>query len=107
MRGSVVRVAGIVAVLVAGMVIGRSVLAENGSIAAVTVRTAGAQEAVKVVGSSDPWSLATTGAWSMVTSASITVPAGHTDLLTADFFAESYCSDNTAANPCYLRMRVG
>jgi hypothetical protein len=107
MRGSIVRVAGIVAVLGAGMVIGRSVLAENGSVAAVTVRSAGAQEYIKVVGSTDDWFAPAAETWQPVTSAAIVIPAGHNDLITVDFFAESYCYDPAAPEYCRLRARAG
>jgi hypothetical protein len=90
-----------------GLVMGRSVLAENGSVAAVTVRSAGAQEYIKVVGSTDTWSAGATSGWWPVTSAAISVPAGHSDLVTVDFFAESYCGNENGLDFCLMRVRVG
>src|SRR5215207_6836991 len=109
MRNAVVRATGVIAVLVAGMVIGRSVLAENGSIAALTVRTSGAQEYVKVVAQNSSDSAITSTTWVTLTSASITVPAGHTDLVMADFFGESTCYliGGSAGSTCQVRIRVG
>src|SRR5687768_1628259 len=89
---SLVFVVAVVSVTLA-LVVERTVLAEPGSVAAVTVRSAGVQEAVKVVGSTDFTTITTLGSWSPVTSASITIPAGHTDLLTVDLFAESLCTN--------------
>jgi hypothetical protein len=98
----------LVCTLALGLFMARSVLAENGSVAAVTVRSAGAQEAVKVVGSTDPLELTSTNVFAPLTSAAITVPAGHTDLITVDFFAESFCSNDLGgATYCRLRLRVG
>src|SRR5687768_7884874 len=89
---------GLMVSLSLGLLMGRSVLAEDGSVAAVTVRTAGAQEYIKVVGSTDPLDLAGgTGTFQPLTSAAITVPAGHTDLITVDFFGDSFCVEGTAA----------
>jgi hypothetical protein len=108
MRHSVlVSLAGVAVILSVALVVQRVVLAEPRSVAALTVRTAGAQEAIKVVGSTAPWTLTTTGAWAPVSSAAIAVPAGHTDLLTVDFFAVSSCADSRAPVRCVVHLRVG
>jgi hypothetical protein len=97
----------LVLTLLLGLFMARSVLAENGSVAAVTVRSAGAQEYVKVVGSTDVITITNTFDWIPITSAAIAIPAGHADLISVDFFAESYCFHATDASPCLVRMRVG
>src|SRR5687767_13335712 len=104
----VVRVVGVVAVLALGMLIGRSVFAKDGSITAVTARNSGALEAVRIVGS-DSDSVTTSTTFGTLTSTTITVPAGQTDLITADFFGYSACYliGGAAGSHCYVRLRAG
>jgi hypothetical protein len=110
-RAVLVSMFGVVAVVSVSiaLIAERTVLAENGAVAAVTVRSAGEQEYVKIVASNTTTTF-TTVAWVTLTSAAINFPAGHTDLLIADFVCESYCSEgtsNVAGGGCNLRLRVG
>src|SRR5207245_453181 len=73
-HGMVVRVAGIVAVLAVGILIGRSVLASGGAVAGLNVRSAGGVEAVKVVGSRSAIGTQNTSPFD-ITSALFSIPA--------------------------------
>jgi hypothetical protein len=40
-------------------------------------------------------------------SAAITIPGGHVDLITVDFFAQARCSDYASVGSCYTSMWIG
>jgi hypothetical protein len=108
MRVSLVIVS--IAVGVAGTLLARSVLAEEGAVDAVTVRSAGEQEAVKIVANRLSGVTSST-TFVTATSASITIPAGHADLVIVDLVAESTCrytgAPTTAGGDCRVIMRIG
>src|SRR5215211_5111769 len=99
-HGSLMRVGLVVVSLTVGVVgtlAGRSVLAEQGSVAAVSVRTGGASEGVKFVGSTDSLTVTST-TFTPLTSAAMLIPAGHTDLVAVAFSAESTCASTLNSN---------
>jgi hypothetical protein len=114
-RSLLVSLAAVIVVLsmALGLMMGRSVLAENGSVDVLTVRTTGAQEFAKIVGSSSGIESQTSTDWVNLTSASITIPAGHTDLVIAEFVATSSCFDTVppagggSDDYCRVRLRAG
>src|SRR5688500_2144458 len=74
----VVRVGAMLAVLAVGMLVGRSVLAEDGSADAVVKRSAGAQEGVTILAEGITHSTSST-TLVLMQSTTVTIPAGHTD----------------------------
>jgi hypothetical protein len=92
------------------MLMGRTVWADpagqtdDGSVDALTVRTAGTLAGVKLVGQTTP-TLITSTSYTTLISAAITIPAGQTNLVVAEFAAEVQCF-GAAAYWCTVNMRA-